>query len=179
MDLKQRKLQRLKEYDYGQNGAYFITICTQDRLSLFASIENGKLELNHSGKMVFDKFIEIPKYYPTIVIDNFVVMPNHLHGIVMIHNERTTQNTRTTQDTGTTQGSFPTVTLSDCIQRFKTLTTKLYIDEVKKGNYPCFDKKIWQKSFHGHIIRNEHEYQEINEYIETNPLKWEEDKYFL
>lgn len=166
MDLKHRKLQRLKDYDYGQNGAYFITICTQDRLSLFASIENGKLELNHAGKMVFDKFIEIPKYYPTIDIDNFVVMPNHLHGIVMIQNERTTQ------------GSFPTITLSDCIQRFKTLTTKLYIDEVKKGNYPRFDKKIWQKSFHDHIIRNEHEYQEINEYIETNPLKWKEDKYF-
>lgn len=74
--------------------------------------------------------------------------------------------------------SFPTLMLYEYIQRFKTLTTKLYIDGVKKGEYPRYDKKIWQKSYHDHIIRNEKDYQKIWEYIDTNPLKWEEDKYF-
>lgn len=165
MKLQERKLQRLKGYDYSQNGAYFITICTQNRLCLFGDIYSGSLILNNAGKMVFKKLEEMPKIYSGIKIDKFIVMPNHLHAIIEI------------QQNGTTQGSFPTI--SECIQRFKTYTTKLYIDGVKKGNYPHFDKKIWQKSFYDRIIRNEHEYQEICQYIETNPLKWEEDKYYI
>jgi len=80
------------------------------------------------------------------------------------------------QHGGTTQGSFPT--LSEYIRRFKTLTTKLYIDGVKNGEYPEFAKKVWQKSYHDHIIRNEQEYQKTWEYIDTNPLKWQQDYYY-
>lgn len=168
MHLPQRKLQRLKNYDYSQNGAYFITLCTQDRLCLFATIKNGKLILNNAGKMVYDKFIEIPNIYPGIEIDNFIVMPNHLHAIMTIEKHG-----------GTTRGSFPTMPLSGYVQRFKTLTTKLYIDGVKNGKFPRFNNKLWQKSFHDHIIRNEQEYLKISEYIQTNPLSWEKDKYFV
>lgn len=74
------------------------------------------------------------------------------------------------------QGSSPTI--STYIQRFKTFTTRLYIEGVKEGNYPQFDKKIWQKSFYDHVIRNEEDYQSIWQYIDTNPLKWHEDKYY-
>lgn len=163
MNFPERKRQRLINFDYSLNGAYFITICTQNRLCLFGTIEDGKLVLNNAGTMIFEKLAEMPKIYTGIKIEKFVIMPNHLHVIVVIHHG------------GTTQGSFPT--LSEYIQRFKTLTTKLYIEGVKDGTYPPFDKKIWQKSFHDHIIRNEHEYQEIWQYIETNPLRWEQDTY--
>ena len=166
MKLPERKEQRLKNYDYSQNGAYFITICSQNRLCLFGKIENRKMILNHAGMMIYNKFSEIAKIYPGIQIDKFVIMPNHLHTIMVIQH-----------DSGTTQGSFPTI--SEYIQRFKSLTTKLYIDGVKKGIYPPFDNKIWQKSFYDHIIRNEKEYQNIWEYIDLNPYKWEDDKYYI
>jgi REP element-mobilizing transposase RayT len=121
LNLPQRKLQRLKNYDYSQNGAYFITICIQNRLPLLGKIENGVLILNSAGVMVFDKFAEISRFSPDIIVDKFIVMPNHLHAIMMM------------QHGGTTQGSFPTLSLSEYIRRFKTLTTKLYIDGVKNG----------------------------------------------
>jgi REP element-mobilizing transposase RayT len=120
--------------------------------------------MNKAGMMIFDKLTELPVSYPDVFADKFVVMPNHIHAIILI------------QHNGTTQGSFPT--LSDYLQRFKALTTKLYIDGVKNGQYPPFHKKIWQKSFHDHIIRNELEYKKIWEYIDTNPLKWQEDCYY-
>ncbi|WP_207645811.1 transposase [Geosporobacter ferrireducens] len=166
MDLPQRKLQRLKNYDYSQNGAYFVTICTQKQLQLFGKIENKILVLNNAGRMVLDKFAQIPEFYPNISVDKFVVMPNHLHAILMIQRIRTAQ------------GPFPTMQLSDYIHRFKVLTTKLYIEGVRKDSYPPFDKKVWQKSYHDHIIRNEVEYRKIWEYIAINPLKWELDKYY-
>ena len=87
-------------YDYSQNGAYFVTICTQNRLPLFGKIENGKLILNKAGKMIFDKLAEIPRFYHNIKIDKLIVMPNHIHGILVIQHD------------GTAQGPFPTMTLS-------------------------------------------------------------------
>jgi len=116
--------------------------------------------------MVFEKFSEISEFYPDIIIDKFIVMPNHLHAILLI------------QHTGTARGPFPAMALSDYVHRFKTLTTKLYIDGVKNGDYSPFDKKVWQKSYHDHIICNDAEYQKIREYIETNPLKWQDDCYY-
>jgi putative transposase len=166
LDLPQRKLQRLKNYDYNKNGAYFITICTHNREHLFGRIDNGKLIMNNAGKMIYNKLSEISKFYSDIIVDKYIVMPNHLHAIMSI------------QHIGMAQGPFPTMALSDYIHRFKTLTMKLYIDGVRNGDYPSFNKKVWQKSYHDHIIRNEAEYQKIREYIDTNPLKWQDDCYF-
>ena len=97
MNLPQRKLQRLLNYNYSQNNAYFITICTQNRLPLFGRIENSNLILNNAGLMVFNKFEEISGFYPDIIIDKFIVMPNHLHAIMLIQHD------------GTAQGPFPTL----------------------------------------------------------------------
>ena len=105
MKLPERKKLRLKNYDYGQNGAYFVTICSQNRLCLFGKIQNKEMILNHAGTMVYNKFNEIAKYYPGIQIDKFVVMPNHIHAIMVIKHK-----------SGTTQGSFPTI--SGCIQMY-------------------------------------------------------------
>lgn len=168
-NLPQRKLQRLQGYDYSQNGAYFITICTQNRSPLFGDIINDKMILNNAGKMVEERLLNISTN--TIFVDKYVVMPDHLHIIVFIRQDGTTQGS-----SGTTQGSFPT--LSEIVQRFKTITTKLYIDGVKNGNYPPFDKKIWQKSFNDHIIRNEKGYQEVWKYIDENLINWKQNEYY-
>ncbi len=125
-NLPQRKLQRLHGYDYSQNGAYFITICTQNRLPLFGEITDDKMILNNAGKMVEERLLNIST--DVIIIDKFSVMPDHIHAIICI------------KQSGTTQGSFPT--LSEIVQRFKTITTRLYIDGVKKGDYPPFNKNI-------------------------------------
>lgn len=166
MEFPHRKLQRLKNYDYSNNNAYFITICTQNRLQLFGKIEGSKLSLNDAGMMVFNKLLEIKDFYDDILVDKFIVMPNHLHAVLFI------------QHYGTAREPFPTMSLSDYLHRFKTLTTKLYIDGVKNNGYIVFDKKVWQKSFYDRIIRNEKEYRNIWEYIENNPLKWELDEYY-
>lgn len=105
--------------------------------------------------MVEERFLNIANQ-EGVYIDKFVIMPNHIHAII------------TTQQSG--------MTVSEMVQRFKTVTTKLYIDGVKSGLYPPFEKKIWQKSFYDHIIRNEKGYLEIWQYIDENPYKWHEDE---
>ena len=163
LGLPKRKPQRLKGYDYSKNNAYFVTICTQNRAHLFGKIVDAAFTANTAGKMVEKCLLNISK--PSVItIDKYVIMPNHVHIIILISNS------------GTTQGSFPTV--SELLQRFKTITTKLYIDGVKESVFLPFDKKIWQKSFHDHIIRNEDEYQKTWQYIDENPLRWAEDEYF-
>ena len=174
-----RKPQRLQGFDYSQNGAYFITICTQKRLPLFCDVIDNHILINHAGKMVEERLLNISNGVVAIV--KYCIMPNHIHAILSIAMDGTTQGSFPTErgaahpaGDGTTQGSFP-ATISEVVQRFKTITTKLYIDGVKNGDYPTFDKKIWQKSFHDHVIRNEQDYQEIWKYIDENPLKWEGD----
>lgn len=158
-----RKPQRLQRFDYSQNGAYFITICTQNRLSLFCDIVDNHIQINRAGEMVEERLLNISNN--VISVEKYCIMPNHVHAILSIVGD------------GTTQGSFPT-TISEVVQRFKTITTKLYINGVKNGEYPTFDKKIWQKSFHDHVIRNEQDYLEVWKYIDENPLKWEEDCFY-
>ncbi len=163
MEFFERKKLRLDEYDYSQNGAYFLTICTYNRLHLFGDFQNGHLFLSEAGKMV-ERYLNELVIYGDVSLDKYVVMPNHVHAIIVINHG------------GTTQGSF--TTLSEYIRRFKMITTKAYIDGVKNGEYPPFEKMIWQKSFYDHIIRNENEYLRVWKYIDENPLKWEADEYY-
>ena len=163
MEFFERKKLRLDEYDYLQNGAYFVTLCTFNKLHLFGACKNENLVLSEAGKMV-EQYLEEITIYKDVSLDKYVVMPNHIHAIIMINHD------------GTTRGSF--TTLSEYIRRFKMITTKSYIDGVKFGIYPHFEKMIWQKSFYDHIIRNENEYLRVWKYINENPLKWETDEYF-
>ena len=110
--------------------------------------------------MVAERLLNISN--DVVTVEKYYIMPNHVHAILSITGE------------GTTQGSFPTA-ISEIVRRFKTITTKLCIDGVKSGEYPPFEKKVWQESFHDHVIRNEQDYLDIWQYIDQNPLKWEED----
>ncbi len=155
MILPVRKIQRLPNFDYSQNAAYFITICTKEHRCILSHIVGcgaftaPRVELTEYGKIV-DRYIRSMKD-----VDNYVIMPNHVHLIISI-----------TDNDGATRASHPTQSISTRIAAMKSLASK------KIGH------SIWQTSFHDHIIRGEQDYREIWRYIEENPLRWESDRYY-
>ncbi len=202
--VRNRRSIRLRGYDYSQAGAYFITICTQNRRCLFGEIVHGGMRLNAAGKMVQTVWDEIPAYYPGIDIDEFIIMPNHIHGIVTIVGAaprgRPDTRSRRAWGEGQAQGPAPTrgpaptggfaltgdspagesastrLSLPDVVHRFKTMTTKRYVDGVKRNNWPPFPGRLWQRNYWEHVVRNESELNRIREYIRHNPAKWQLDK---
>jgi len=176
--IKKRRSIRLKGYDYSREGAYFVTICGQNRKCLFGEIVNGKMVLNDAGRMVESVWNEIPKYYPGIDIDVCQIMPNHIYGIVVIVGAGpcACPDTGQPRNMGQPQGVAPTMSLSDVVHRFKTMTTKRYIDGVKQNGWPTFPGKLWQRNYYEHIIRDENELNRIREYIINNPAQWEFDR---
>jgi REP element-mobilizing transposase RayT len=177
---------RLKGYDYSQNGAYFVTICTQHRKCLFGSVINDvgagpRACPNDAGKMIATVWNEIPTHYHGITLGYFVVMPNHFHGIIEIVGAGPRACPNDGQPTlrandGQPQGVAPTtLSLPDVVHRFKTLTTKRYTDGVKQNGWMPFDKRLWQRNYYEHIIRTDDEYHRISEYIINNPMNWRTD----
>jgi REP element-mobilizing transposase RayT len=164
---KKRRIVRLQDFDYSQNGAYFITIVVNQRLHLFGQISDGEMRLNAAGKMVQDVCRRMPDYHPGIEFTLFQIMPNHFHAIILIRRE-----------SGRPQWGAPTenpVGLIEIVGRFKSLTTKFYIEGVKKYGWPRFNHHLWQRSFFEHVIRSERDYRAIADYIQTNPLNWSHD----
>lgn len=169
-----RRSIRLKGYDYTQAGAYFVTICTHNRECLFGDVEDGKMILNTFGKIVDHQWRQISRFFPNTALDEFVAMPNHFHGIVMITADDTivgakhprARNVMVINDRdggcfaptaerphGTIQGSLAAI-----IQNFISVTTRK-INRIRKTP----DQKLWQRNYFEHIIRH-------------NPLKWAEDQ---
>lgn len=194
-DIHHRRSIRLHGYDYSRNGMYFVTICTQGRLRLFGDIADGEMQLNDAGRMVRAIWDEIPAHYCGIEIDQFTVMPNHIHGIIKLvgATPRGCPSSTCPGDVGQPQGVAPTgfvegqaqgpaptkYSLPDVVHRFKTMTTKKYTDGVKQNGWQAFPAKLWQRNYYEHIIRNEAAYLKIAEYIQTNPQRWEEDVYHV
>jgi putative transposase len=157
----QRRSLRLSNYDYSWQGAYFVTICTCDKVSLFGRIVKGKMDLNSFGTIVERVWKEIPGHYPGVNNELFIVMPNHVHGIIAIHDiERAGSKPAPTQ-------KYP---LSEIVRAFKTYSSRS-INTIRniKGI------SVWQRNYYEHIIRNENDYREIGNYIINNPTKWETD----
>jgi REP element-mobilizing transposase RayT len=142
-------------------------------------IVKGEMVLNEVGQMVQDTWEGMPSHYPSCGLDAFVVMPNHVHGIILV--TATTPavgraDSRSRSETGQAQGPAPTPTsLSDLVHRFKSLTTARYRQGVTARGWHALDGKLWQRNYYEHIIRNERELQTIREYIATNPVRWETD----
>ena len=158
MDLPKRKPIRLKGYDYSQNGAYFITMCTNKRECILSNIVGDdayivpKNNLSQIG-LICEKYINnINIKYGNVTVDKFVIIPNHIHLFISHH--------------GTMWASSPTKTIGDIIRSFKTLVTK-------EAGFP-----IWQRFYHDHIIRGEKDYLKIWEYIDTNVIKWKKDCFY-
>ena len=165
-NIHHRRSIRLKGYDYSQPGLYFVTSVCKNRVHFFGKIENGKMILNDAGKMVNDEWLKLPKRFQNIRLHEYIVMPNHFHAILEIVNQNNV--------VGATLVVAPT-TLGDIIGAFHSITTVEYIRGVKTQNWKPFDKKLWQRNYWEHIIRNEKSYNKISKYIKTNPDNWDND----
>ena len=165
-----RKSIRLKDYDYSSNGYYFVTICVQNKEKLFGEIVGTTLcgRPNNPDKIITKWLLELENKFNDIKIDEYIIMPNHIHFIIK----------RTGDHTGST-GDHTGSPLRDIIGWFKTMTTNEYIAGVKSGKFIPFKGRLWQRNYYEHIIRNYDDYINIAEYIQNNPLKWEYDKLFV
>ncbi|MEA1958148.1 MAG: transposase [Chloroflexota bacterium] len=139
-----RRSIRLKEYDYSQAGAYFVTICTQNRECLLGEMVNGEMRLNNAGRMIQSVWDDIPKHYAGIETDAFIIMPNHIHVIIVLVGA--TPCGRPDSNKGQARGPAPTedttLSLSGVVHRFKTMTTKRYTDGVKQNGWSAFKRRL-------------------------------------
>jgi REP element-mobilizing transposase RayT len=163
-----RRSIRLPGYDYATAGAYFVTICIEKRRELLGRVVAGELCLNNSGQMVEVAWQELPKQYTGVETDAFVVMPNHIHGIVIL--------TRVAQ-----HGLLPSqpaygLGLPDVVQRFKSFATAHYRHAVIDQGWEPFRGRLWQRNYYEHIVRDEAELNRLREYIFYNPANWSEDE---
>ena len=221
-----RRSMRLKGYDYSQAGAYFVTICTQGRACLFGEVVDGEMRLNDAGRMVVAEWERLPALFSNVVLDAFVVMPNHIHGIVILTDPAddatdgataigatisgATTGGATTRVAPTTAGddatpvgaglvpapstpapstpaqsvpapstpdpSTPAPTLGDVIGAFKSRVTVEYARGVRTFGWTPFDRRLWQRNYYEHIIRNEETLNCIRRYIAENPIRWAFDR---
>ena len=169
-DIHCRRSLRLKDYDYSQPGAYFVTICTNNRECILCEIIGADINYIPISEMVEKWWLKISDKFPNMELDEFILMPNHIHGIIVIVGADLCVCPNKA-DMGGHIGS----PLQRVIQWFKTMTTNEYIRNVKMNNWPPFNGKLWQRNFYEHIIRNEKELSVIREYIANNPLNWHVD----
>jgi REP element-mobilizing transposase RayT len=176
-DSHHRRLLRLKNYDYSQTGAYFVTICTQNRTCLFGAVVDGEMRLNDVGRMVEHEWFELNHKFTAVEADEFVIMPNHCHGIVIITDGVVGADLRVgPAPKGAHTGAPLRSRLSTVIQWFKTMTTNKYMRNVKTGTWPPFNGRLWQRNYHEHVIRNEESLNRIRQYIVDNPARWQFDR---
>ena len=159
-----RKPTRLKNYDYSQNGYYFITICTHNRKNILSNIvgaihESPEIKLNSNG-MIVDKYINLLNTRFALKIDKYIIMPNHIHLIAIIDERSIRESTLQKRSI-----------ISNAVGYLKMNVSR----DLHKNGYIG---DIWQRSFHDHIIRGEEDYLKIWNYIDTNPQKWEKDCFY-
>ncbi|NDV68708.1 transposase [Dysgonomonas sp. 25] len=172
-----RKSTRLTKYDYSQEGLYFVTLCTQGMVCLFGEVYEREMQLNEVGRMVEGWYSEIENKFKDIFCHDMVIMPNHMHFIVEnINCECVGADLCVCPDDAGEHAGSP---LHLVIQWFKTMTTNEYIRGVKNGKWKSFDKRIWQRNYYEHIIRNQFVCNKIVDYINNNPSNWKNDKYYL
>ncbi|MFH1440713.1 MAG: transposase [Candidatus Omnitrophota bacterium] len=168
-----RRTIRLAEYDYSQTGYYFLTICSNNKKNIFGKYNeyvreglassHNNIQLSIIGQIIDIQWNDITNKYNNIELDKYIVMPNHIHGILII-NKR--------------EDARPSPTIFDIICSFKSKCTVEYLKYIKHNNLNI-SGKIWQRAFYEHVIRNELSLNEIREYIINNPAKWQEDKYYI
>ena len=160
--MKNRKLTRLKYWDYGSDGYYFITICTKDMTHYFGEVVDGEMILSPVGIIANLLWYEIKNHADNIKLGEFIVMPNHIHGILILENNTNTVEMR--------HASPLQNTISSIIGSYKAAVSK-------HAHRLGFDF-IWQRNFYDHVIRDEASNSKISEYIVNNPIKWEEDRFY-
>lgn len=160
---------RLKDWDYSSSGYYFITICTKNKKCFFGDVEDGDVRFTRIGEAANRYWQEIPVHFRNVKLDEYIVMPNHVHGIIIITNDNVeTQNVASLQSKRNKFGPQSN-NLASIIRGYKI--------GVKKWSTINGINFAWQPRFHEHIIRSEESLQKIREYILNNPIKWELDEY--
>jgi len=163
-DFHHRKSIRLQGYDYSQEGLYFITICCQNRSCFFGEIQSGQMLLNEYGQIAHQEWLKTAELRSNIAIDEFVIMPNHMHGIIQV-----TKKEEASQRLDHTSGLHgPSKTIGAIIRGYKSAVTK---QVTQLG----FGGQLWQRNYYDHIIRSEKSYIAIRNYIINNPENWKED----
>jgi putative transposase len=163
MNYKRHKQYRLPYFNYASTGLYFVTICSHHRKNIFGTVVNRKVILSKIGLCIFDCINNLPLKLSYVTLDEFVIMPNHLHAIIQIVNpniDRTLHEKRFQPEKAS---------LSIIIRNFKSTVTLLTRRDLAEA-------KVWQPRFHDRIIRNERELHSIRKYIQDNPMQWEEDR---
>ena len=192
-----RRSIRLKGYDYWQAGAYFITICCQDRKHRFGAIESGQMQLNDFGTIAHNEWNKLSERFSNFEVDVFQIMPNHMHGIIVLNVggggvgaglARAPELNACTIPTppptiiGDIAGAYKSIVANACLQIFKSKYVGVGVNPAGVGVNPAptipLMGKLWQRNYYEHIIRDEKSYQVICSYIINNPDNWKDDKFF-
>ncbi len=148
-EIHHRRSIRLQGYDYTNSGIYFVTICCYQRQNLFGSVNNGKMETNVIGQIVSNLWQKIPQHFLNVELDEFILMPDHLHGIIII-----------SESTGKSS-------LANTVQNFKSVSSRK-INRINKN----YGVSIWQRNYYEKIVRTEQELENLRDYIQNNPANW-------
>ena len=177
--LPQRKQLRLRGYDYAFPGIYFVTICSAGKRPVFGCVSGGKTVLNPIGEIVRSEWIALAEQFPRLVLDEFVVMPNHLHGVVAFVGRAGGASPSPTKGNITSKAEAglrnsgqarPSPTLFDVVGAFKSISTIKVNRLLQRRGIP-----LWQRSYHEHIVRTGEDLRKIQRYISENPLMWSLD----
>ena len=174
---RHRRSLRLQGYDYTWPGAYFVTVCTFERRSLFGPIHDGAMQLNELGKIVEQAWLQTGVLRSRVKLDVYAIMPNHIHGIIFIQGEMNGSSFLSASDKGRATGSplrnpsLPAGSLGAMLAQFKSQATREAKAKGLLGQAP-----LWQRHYYEHIIRDEEDLNRIREYILNNPQRWSEDQ---
>ncbi len=172
---KDKKQYRYKNYDYSNNGFYFVTICTKNRGMFFGEIKNGKMKLSNTGIIAEKFWQQIHNHFSFVNLHEFVIMPNHIHGIIEINNDLVGTGHCPVQNNASKFSAVSPKSLSTIIGSYKSIVTKTI--NLKNRAVPCsYGDFGWQPRFHDRIIRDEKELDGASQYIINNPSKWEIEK---
>lgn len=174
-EVHHRRSIRLKGFDYSRQGAYFVTICTHERECLLGAIVEGAMVLSETGQIAQFVWDDLPNHVAGCVPSEFIVMPNHVHGIVLLvgAGSKPARGAGADVPEKTWAGLEPAPTrqtLSEIVRQFKTFSARRINAMRSTQGVP-----VWQRNYYEHVIRNEDDYHRIAEYITTNPARWEED----
>ncbi len=186
-DIHRRRSIRLKDYDYTREGAYFVTILAKDRENLFGEVVDGTVQLSKIGKIVEECWIEIPRHFPDVELDTYIIMPNHIHGALVVGDVGATHASPLLTAEGRARHASP---LQKHPQRVsgrptgpKPRSVGAIIGSLKSAATRRINQfrqtigfVVWQRNYYEHIIRGEKSMNKIREYIASNPLRWEFDR---
>ena len=179
-DIHHRRSIRLRNYDYRNSGAYFVTICTFQRECLFGVVMDGEMRMNESGMLAHACWQGIPEHFPEVELDVYVIMPNHIHGILVMHDRSRARHTlpdslvltrNNVNQARATHASPLRRSVGAIVGSFKSAVTK----QMNEGRDNP-GSTVWQRNFYEHIIRNDEELAKSRRYITENPSKWRMDE---